>query len=115
MLLPGGTTRENIITPKVENGPFSVVIGTYLTVAKAEKHSHAETLGKEKLHFTSVYISSSQRTVSEENSRLGNLLQFLAHERGTEVPSSRLTFKYLLPMNYEIVVYFFILKLANLY
>lgn len=65
---------------KVENGPFSVVIGTYLTVAKAEKHSHAETLGKRN-YILPRCISSSKRNVSEENSRLGNLLQFLAHER----------------------------------
>lgn len=87
---------------KVENGPFSVVIGTYLTVAKAEKHSHAETLGKRN-YILPRCVSSSKRNVSEENSRLGNLLQFLAHERDTEVSSPRLTFKYLPPMNYEII------------
>lgn len=44
---------------------------------KAQPHRDP---GKEKLHFTS-YIYGAWREISEENSRLGNLLQFLAHER----------------------------------
>jgi len=53
------------VTPKVET-IVSVVIGTYLAIAKAEKHSHTETLEERN------YILPRHRAwgnVSEENFR----------------------------------------------
>lgn len=71
---------------------------------KAQPHRDP---GKEKLHFTSLYISSSKRNVSEKRIPNSGIYYNSLRMRDTEVSSPRLTFKYLPPMNYEIIAYFF--------
>lgn len=63
------------VTPKAET-TVSAVIGTYLAVAKAEKHSHTETLEERN------YILPRHRARGKHFRRIfpSTLLQFLSHE-----------------------------------